>query len=312
MFLVCGEALMDLFVTGETPTGAQLDARIGGSPLNVAVGLARLGHAVRFFGGIGTGVLGDRLMRALVDEGVATTDVVRSPAPTTLGLVGLTRSGVADYAFYGEGGADRQVLPAQLGALASAQAYHFGSYAMVVEPVGSTLRQLAAQVSARALVAYDINVRLNVEPRVERWREVLQALLPHVHLLKLSREDWNHLFADDDLGPRVAQWLQQGPRVVILTDGEAGCRLFTRGGSLQVPAAACALVDTVGAGDTLQATVLSALADRQALHPQALATLGLADWQTLLQRAARAAAITCGRRGADLPRRAELDAAASA
>ena len=308
MFVVCGEALMDVFVLGETPTGAQLDARIGGSPLNVAIGLARLGHAVRFFGGIGNGALGERLIRALQDEGVATRDVQRSPAPTTLGLVGLSPGGVADYAFYGEGGADRQLLPEHLHGLAPAQAYHFGSYAMVVEPVGSTLRQLAAQVSAHALVAYDINVRLNVEPRIERWREVLNAMLPHTHLLKLSREDWEHLFGAADPAPLVATWLDAGPRAVVLTDGAAGCRLFTRNGALDVPAVPCQVVDTVGAGDTLQAAVLSALADRHLLSPHLLPTLDSAAWQSILQRAARAAAITCSRRGADLPRRAELDA----
>ncbi|HET7795593.1 MAG TPA: PfkB family carbohydrate kinase, partial [Rhizobacter sp.] len=88
MFVVCGEALMDVFATASTPTGMALDARIGGSPLNVAIGLARLGQPVAFFGALSDGFLGDRLLQALHDESVDTACTVRVAAPTTLGLVG--------------------------------------------------------------------------------------------------------------------------------------------------------------------------------------------------------------------------------
>src|SRR5689334_19870478 len=111
MFVVCGEALMDVFSTGATPTGVALDARIGGSPLNVAIGLSRLAQPVCFLGGVSRGFLGERLMEALVAEQVDTRAVWRSDAPTTLGLVGLNAAGVASYAFYGHGGADREVPP---------------------------------------------------------------------------------------------------------------------------------------------------------------------------------------------------------
>jgi fructokinase len=89
MFVVCGEALMDVFSAAETAHGQLLDARIGGSPLNVAIGLARLAQPVAFFGALSTGFLGQRLYRALQDEGVDTRSVARLDAPTTLGLVGL-------------------------------------------------------------------------------------------------------------------------------------------------------------------------------------------------------------------------------
>ena len=92
--------------------GLLLDARIGGSPLNVAIGLARLAQPVAFFGAVSTGFLGQRLMRALRDEGVAVDAVTRLDAPTTLGLVGLDEAGVPSYAFYGHGCADR-LLPLQ-------------------------------------------------------------------------------------------------------------------------------------------------------------------------------------------------------
>jgi fructokinase len=307
MIVVSGEALMDVFDAGATPTGQSLDARIGGSPLNVAMGLARLGQPVSFFGAIGRGFLGERLMQALRSEGVETAAVARVSAPTTLGLVGLDAQGVADYAFYGEGGAERQLVIADLQRVPQAAAYHFGSYAMVVEPVGATLRELARRASAHALVSYDINVRTNVEPDLARWHAVLEAMLPHVHLLKLSDEDLRRLHPEGDEAEIARRWLGRGPSLVVVTHGGEGARAFATQGVLDVAPVPTHVVDTVGAGDTFQAAVLTALAERRALTPAAVRGMPLAAWTDILDFAARAAAITCSRRGADLPRRAELN-----
>ncbi len=117
MFIVCGEALFDVFATGHTATGIGFDGRIGGSPFNVALGLARLGQPVGFCGGIGTGFAGERLMQALHDEGIDSRAVARLDAPTTLSLIGLDAQGVPSYAFYGQGCADRLLQPAHLAAI---------------------------------------------------------------------------------------------------------------------------------------------------------------------------------------------------
>jgi fructokinase len=139
MFVVSGEALMDVFGGADSAHGLTLDARIGGSPLNVAIGLARLAQPVTFFGAVSSGFLGQRLMRALRDEGVATDALARLDAPTTLGLMGLDEAGVPSYSFYGHGCADRLLpLDALATVLSAARAFHFGSYAMVVEPVPAT------------------------------------------------------------------------------------------------------------------------------------------------------------------------------
>ena len=92
MMMVCGEALLDVFAAGETRTGLTLDANVGGSPFNVAVGLARLGQPVGFFSAVSTGFAGERLMRALVAEGVDTQAIARLAAPTTLSLIGAGRA----------------------------------------------------------------------------------------------------------------------------------------------------------------------------------------------------------------------------
>ncbi len=307
MFIVCGEALFDMFATGRTTTGLGFDGRIGGSPFNVAMGLARLGQPVGFCGGIGRGFAGERLMQALADEGIHSAAVARVDAPTTLSLIGLDAAGVPSYAFYGHGGADRQLRPEHLAAVPmAAWAFHFGSYAMVVQPVGATQRQLVEREHGRSLISYDPNIRTNVEPDLAVWRETLQWMLPRTHLLKVSDEDLGLLFPGQPIEQFAADVLAAGTPLVVVTRGAEGAVAFTARDTVALPPAATVVVDTVGAGDTFQAALLTWLAESGRLSPAALHTLDAAALQQALGFAARAAAITCGRRGADLPRRAEL------
>lgn len=306
MIVVSGEALMDVFAAGPTATGLTLDARIGGSPLNVAIGLARLAEPVAFFGALSNGFLGDRLMQALAEERVDTGCTVRVEAPTTLSLVGLDAHGVPRYAFYGEGAADRHLHPDALKRVPAAQAFHFGSYTMVVEPVATTQRALVEREWRRSVVAYDPNIRLNVEPDIQRWRDTLQWMLPRTALLKVSDEDLGLLFPGEDPAALAARWLAQGVKLVVVTRGAQGAWGFAAQGRVAAAPVSVQVEDTVGAGDTFQAALLCALAERDLLQHEALATLAPATLQAVLDFAARAAAITCSRRGADLPRRAEL------
>lgn len=307
MFIVCGEALFDVFATGRTSTGLGFDGRIGGSPFNVALGLARLGQPVGFCGGIGTGFAGERLMQALCEEGIDATAVARVDAPTTLSLIGLDAAGVPSYAFYGHGGADRQLRLEHLSAVpAAARAFHFGSYAMVVQPVGDTQRALVEREHGRSVISYDPNIRINVEPDLVVWRETLQWMLPRTHLLKVSDEDLGLLFPGLAVEQFAADALAGGTPLVVVTRGAEGAVAFTARDTVTMPPVATVVVDTVGAGDTFQAALLTWLAESGRLSPAAINTLDAAALQQALGFAARAAAITCSRRGADLPDRAEL------
>ena len=306
MIVVSGEALMDVFAAGSTASGLTLDARIGGSPLNVAIGLARLAQPVAFFGAVSQGFLGDRLMQALADEAVSAACTVRLDAPATLSLVGLDAQGVPSYAFYGAGAADRQLPLQALEQVPAAQAFHFGSYAMVVEPVASTQRALVEREWQRSVVAYDPNIRLNVEPDIQRWRDTLQWMLPRTALLKVSDEDLGLLYPGRSADGLAREWLEAGVALVVVTRGGEGAWAWTTKEHVAAAPVEVKVVDTVGAGDTFQAALLAALAERGLLTRPALAALGRAHLEAVLAFAARAAAITCSRRGADLPRRAEL------
>lgn len=307
MFVVCGEALMDVFGSGDTPHGVALDARVGGSPFNVAVGLARLAQPVAFLAQVSTGFLGERLMRALVDEGVDTSTVQRSDAPTTISLVGVDARGVPSYAFYGEGCADRRLSPDALALLPDGvRAIHFGSYATVVGPTASTQRMLVEREHRRTLIAYDPNVRLNVEPRLDVWVDQIEWMLPHTHVLKVSDEDLQLLYPGIEPAALAARWLAAGVSLVAVTRGGDGAEAWAGGQHVRVPPHGVEVVDTVGAGDTFQAALLTWLAEHGRLAPAAVHEWTAADLEALLGFAGRAAAITCSRRGADLPRREEL------
>jgi fructokinase len=307
MFVVCGEALLDVFEAGETASGLTLDARIGGSPFNVAMGLARLARPVAFCGGVSTGFTGRRLLRALSEEGIATDCTALLDAPTTLSLVGLDASGVPSYAFYGQGCADRLLPLSVLDKIpAGADAFHFGSYAMVVEPVAGTQRALVERECRRSVIAYDPNLRLNVEPDIAHWRDTLQWMVPRTHILKLSEEDFELLCPGEDPGERARAWMAAGVQLVVLTRGARGAWAWTAAHDCQVEPVQVPVVDTVGAGDTFQAALLTALAERGLMSPDLLGGLTADTLAEVLGFASRAAAITCSRRGADLPRRAEL------
>lgn len=307
MVLVFGESLIDVFPAAETPTGITLDGRVGGSPFNVAVGLARLRQAVAFVSCISTDSFGDRLVQALEAEDVDLSLVQRHISPTTLSVVTADANGVPTYAFHGDHGADRMLDPRPLETLpARARVLQLGSYPLVVEPIASTLRRVVQREHRARLVAYDPNVRLNVEPSVLRWRAAVEWMVQRTHLLKISEEDAALLYPGDSLEALAQRWLAQGVSLVVVTHGGEGASAWTARVQVREAAVPVELVDTVGAGDTFQAALLTWLAEQERLGAKALALLAADELRACLRFAAKAAAITCSRRGADLPRRSEL------
>lgn len=307
MFLVCGEVLFDIFVAGQRGDGLSLDARPGGSPYNVAIGLARLGQPVEFLTALGDDVLGRRLLPFMKREGVGLTHAIRSDRPTALSLVDLDAAGVPAYAFYPETPAYSTLRVDDLPRLTDGmRAIHIGSLATVLEPVGSALARLAERECGNRLVSYDPNVRLSVLPDASIWRRRLQSLAGLAHLLKISAEDLELLYPGRSHDEAARAWLAQGVRLVVITRGSQGAAAWTPRHHIALLGRSVAVVDTVGAGDSYQAALLAGLAERGCLAADRLEALGETALAGLLAFAAEAAALTCTRRGADLPRRAEL------
>jgi fructokinase len=308
MIVVCGEALFDVFPGAADAKGIALSARIGGSPFNLAVGLARLGTPPLFFGGLSRDIFGEQLASALAAEQVGLAAAPRPDAPTALVVVSVDAAGVPAYTFYGGDSAERRVLPADLSRVPEdASAIHVGSYCLVVEPVAASLRQLVERQRGKSLIACDLNVRMTIEPRADVWRAALDWMLPRCDILKLSDEDIHHLYPEWTVERFARHAHDAGAGLVVVTRGAQG--VYALGGhvALERPAVPVKVVDTVGAGDTFQAGLLSWLARRGLLDRVSIRSLHGDLLGQALDFAARAAAITCSRQGADLPRLAELD-----
>lgn len=304
--VVCGEALWDFF-SREHEAGLAFDARVGGSPFNVAVGLVRLGRPAALLTGLSTDRLGQRLLSALEAEGVDTSLLVRLARPTTLSLVDVGSDGSPAYAFYGDHAADRTIVPADLPVLGDdVWGLHFGSFSLVAEPVGSSFLTLAGREAGRRLITLDPNVRLTAEPDLDLWRERIAAFVRLSDLVKVSEEDLGLLYPGRDAEAVAGDWRAAGAALVVVTRGREGADAYGPFGRVSEAGRAVAVADTVGAGDSFMAAAIARLAEIDACSRAALADLGPAEVRSLLAFASDAAAITCGRRGADLPRRNEI------
>ncbi|MFJ3715973.1 carbohydrate kinase [Streptomyces sp. NPDC090057] len=300
MIVVAGEALIDLVPRGPGAL-ADLKPALGGGPYNTAVALGRLGSPTAFCSRASRDPFGEALLDGLRRAGVEVSDVQRGPEPTTLAVATVDTDGSAAYSFYVDGTADR-LFTAPVALPAGTRAVSFGTCSLVLEPGASAYEKLMREAAAQGLfTALDPNIRTGLIPDADAYRARFRGWLPSVTLLKLSAEDaeW--------LGGTPREWLAAGPSAVVVTRGGEGLTVYTRNGAeYSVPGEKVEVVDTIGAGDTVNAALLHGLAAQDALSPGGLAALGPDGWRRLLRFAARAAAITCSRAGAEPPFAAEL------
>ncbi|MXQ11641.1 carbohydrate kinase family protein [Microvirga makkahensis] len=303
MILVCGEALIDLFVGPPSPIGLTAEAVAGGSPFNVAIGIGRLGRAAAFLSTLSEDTFGVFLAGKLAEAGVSPSYLQRCPNPTTLSVVATGPSGEPRYSFYAPDSADRALrpealpssLPAEVNAIAA------GSYALGVEPIASAIETLLRRESGSRVISLDPNVRPRVVGDLKIYRERFERLLVHATIVKASDEDIHLLYPDADLVSVSQSWLRRGPRLVVVTRGAEGSMAVFGSSRIERPAPRANVVDTVGAGDTFHAGLLSWLDANDLLRPESMAGLTQAQATAALDFAAAAAAIVCTRRGANPP-----------
>lgn len=312
MYLVCGEALFDFFSEDDASglaSTVNFKAIAGGSPFNVAVGLRRLGVDAALFAGLSTDYLGRRLQQVLRNEGVPADYLVDFAAPTTLAMVAVGANGSPHYSFRGEGCADRQLKPEHLPQLgAEVRGLHIGSFSLVVQPIADTLLALVQRESGKRLISLDPNVRLNPEPNIDLWRTRVATLVVLADLIKVSDEDLSLLYPEQDPQRVIEGWLQHRCQLVFLTRGGEGATVFSRHhGSWSVPACSVKIADTVGAGDTFQAALITWLTEHHLDSVEGVQSLAREQIDGMLRFAVQAAALTCSKTGPDLPYRQQLD-----
>lgn len=301
--LVCGEALVDLVPVHDGPL---LSPKLGGGPFNVAVSLGRLGSSVAFLSRVSRDPFGEQILGSLEGAGVDTSWVQRGDEPTTLAMTTLDDDGSAQYSFYADGTADRLVtdpgdLPDEIDVLS------FGTLSLLYEPGASMYAGLLHRAHAAGkLTMVDPNIRpaaigsTSGDITADEFRQRFLTWLPAVDILKVSEDD-SHWLGLGRHGTTVDDWLRSGVTAVVMTRGGDGLSVFTAGGELTVPGVKVDVVDTIGAGDTVHGALLHFLENETIVTSRALSDMGKEDWEAALRFAARAAAITVSRPGADPP-----------
>ncbi|HET9858911.1 MAG TPA: carbohydrate kinase [Nocardioidaceae bacterium] len=296
--VVVGESLVDV-VTAQD--GAR-SAAVGGSPMNVAVGLARLDVPTVLVTRIGDDEHGRAVAGHLRDSGVDLHPASVVPGSrTSTATARLDSRNAASYDF--DVAWDLRPLD-----LPDCSGLHVGSLGAVLPPGRDVVRDLVREARERdVFVSYDPNVRpAFVTDRRQSWRDVA-ALAAESRLVKVSDEDL-HVLRPGEPVEALAAELLAGPEteLVVVTAGDAGARAFREAFEVAAPTPPTAVVDTVGAGDSFMAATLAILTSWDLLRPGMLAALGKDHVCTLLEGAMAAAAVTCSRRGANPPRRLEL------
>jgi fructokinase len=312
MYLVCGEALYDVLIdpTGSaSPNKVSLSAKAGGSPHNVAIGLARLGCHVSLATEIAPDTLGRLLERRLAAEGVDVRFLRRTGKATPLAMVDVDALGNAQYAFHGLDAIlfhpDPEAVKPHWKTI---YGVHVGSIPIVARQSSAMLLDLMRTARKGIINSFDPNVRTAFEPDVERWRVSVEAFRQLAHLIKVSEQDLKILYhIDVDVDAIAQAWLSAHCSLVVVTRGAGGASLYSRSaGRIDVPAIKVIVADTVGAGDSFQAAMLAWLAEKRLASPSALATLSADQLRALGHFSSQAAAITCRHRGPEFPYRKAL------
>ena len=311
MILVCGEALVDLFVLGEKGARLAAEAVTGGSPFNVAIGLARLGCPSALCTGLSTDRFGRLLTDVLNAEGVNLDYAIRTPRLTTISVVATDHDGQPVYSFHGEGAADRNITVADLKPelAPEIEALTFGSYTLVVEPVAEAYLALAQREAGRRTIFLDPNIRPTVIGDTRNWPSQFRRFLRTATIVKASDEDLTNAYgAAASIADVARDWMAQGPSLVVVTRGADGAVALLGEKVIEVPGRNVEVVDTVGAGDTFSAALLAGLRRVGRLAPERIDCLDLETLGSVLSYAIIASSITCSRRGADLPTACDVEA----
>ena len=297
--LIAGEALTDIVVDAD---GARRE-HPGGSPLNVAVALSRLGHDAHLLTAIGDDARGDAIRAHLDESGVQLTPASVRPGRTSTAEAVLDAHGAATYTFDLTWDPDTAELPE------TPDAVHTSSIAAVLEPGATTLSALLRSARGSSTISYDPNARPTLMGAPEDVRARIEENIALSDVVKASDEDVAWLYGTEDVEGVAASWRDLGPSLTVLTRGGDGAVAFSASGRVQVAPVQVEVVDTVGAGDTFSAGILDALAAKGLLgadRREMLAAIPSDDLATVLRRAAALSAITVSRAGANPPWSHEL------
>ena len=289
---VVGEVLIDLI-----PKGADRKPIIGGGPANTAKALSKFGIDTQFIDGISSDEYGQMAKHELVTSGVKLDYIKYSDKPTCLAIVSLSDSGSASYEFVIE---DTATFDFILDWLPNPQTerpllLHIGTLATVIEPGASVLFEWAQSVSKAAPIVFDPNIRPAVMNHREKYVKQVERWVSISSAVKVSDEDIRWLYPSIEIDQVVNNSLAKGPSLIVVTYGDKGLAGYRVGEKVSVDAIKVAVADTVGA-------ILV-----EAIVKDGLSSLSGMRLEMMLKRAAKAAAITVSRSGANPPTLKEIE-----
>ncbi|WP_454848046.1 carbohydrate kinase family protein [Rhizobium binxianense] len=301
MILCCGEALIDMLPRDTTLGEKGFAPYAGGAIFNTAIALGRLGVSSAFFTGLSDDMMGDVLRDTLRSSSVDFSYCATLSRPTTIAFVKLV-DGHATYAFYDENTAGRMITEADLPALGDdCEALHFGAISLIPEPCGSTYEALMKREHEKRVISLDPNIRPGFIKDKAAHLARIRRMAAMSDIIKFSDEDlvWFGLEGDEEMLAR--HWLHHGAKLVVVTRGADGAVGYTADHKVTVPSERVAVVDTVGAGDTFDAGILASLKRQNLLTKVQVARLTEEQIGNALTLAAKAAAVTVSRAGANPP-----------
>jgi fructokinase len=312
MLLSCGDALVDFLPVKSADGRDALVPVVGGSCLNIAVGIARLGAGCGFVGGISTDLFGRMIADHAAASQVDLRYATRSDRQTTLAFV-RTVAGEPHYAFYDEGTASRswRYQPGSI-PFDQIEAIHLGSTTLTNDEGAEQAWAIIEDVRRSVTIAFDPNCRPNLVKHKARYVELMEGFAAWADIVRMSDADFEFLYGGDGYADKAASLMVAGATLVVVTRGIRGALAWHRpAGALEVQAPVIHVVDTVGAGDSFQAALLFALRALGRICRESLAQATSDELRRALSFAAICAGFTCARAGADPPRAADVRAAIS-
>jgi fructokinase len=307
MILCCGEALIDFLPRKGEKGEAVFQPFNGGSVFNTAIALGRQGERVGLFCGMSKDFFGDQLVDGLKASQVETRYLKFKDKHTTLAFVKLV-DGHARYSFIDEASAGRNLTKTDLPKFpATVKALHFGSISLIPDPEGATYEALAKREAKARVISLDPNIRASLIKDKKSHMARLMRMVALADIVKTSDEDIAYMYGKKSQAAVAKDWLKRGAKIVAVTAGGEGVTLFTKRASFFVPSVKVKVADTVGAGDTFTAGFLTHLSRAKLLTKKSLAAIGEIELRAAAEFAARAAAITCSRPGADPPWKKEMN-----
>ncbi len=312
MLLSCGDALIDFLPVKSVDGRDAIVPVAGGSCLNIAVGMARLGAPAGFVGGISTDLFGRMIADHASASQVELRYATRSEHQTTLAFV-RTIGGEPQYAFYDEATASRNwIYRRGWIPFDEIEAIHVGSTTLADHHGAAQALAMVGDARGSVTISFDPNCRPKLVKDKARYVEQMDAFAAAADIVRMSDVDFEFLHGGSDYAGRAKSLIKAGASLVVVTRGIKGAQAWHgEAGAVEVQAPTVDVVDTIGAGDSFQAALLFALRAIGRIGRQVLAQMNSEELGRVLSFAANCAAFTCTRAGADPLRRSEVGAALS-